>query len=341
MKQKYIEIAKRLLKIADVEINGSRPWDITVHDPKVYDRVLRDGRLGIGESYMDGQWDCNQLDETTYRLFYANHEGLFNNESFSWSDKLQFLQVRVMNMQSKGRSKVVGEKHYDIGNELYELMLDKRMIYSCGYWRDGAQNIDEAEEAKLDLICRKIGLKEGDTLLDIGCGWGGLLAFAAERYGARGTGISVSKEQISYAKNKNIRLPVEFLFQDYRDPILDSDGNPRKFDHIVSVGMFEHVGPKNYRTFMEVAGKHLKPHGLFLLHTIGAPVSHISNDPWTHKYIFPNSQAPSIAQLARAAENIFAIEDVHNFGTDYWQTTQAWYKNFVKNWDKIKELRDE
>ena len=329
---------EKLFSLAGVEVNGKNPWDVTVHNPRFYRRVLADGLLGIGESYMDGDWDCPQLDELSYRAMRS--KAYDRVRELSWHEKLQGLQARLMNMQSGARSYKVGEAHYDNGNELYEAMLDKRMTYTCGYWRAGARNLDEAQEAKLDMICKKIGLKPGDTILDIGSGWGSFLIYAAEKYGVRGVGLVVSKEQKQLADERSKGLPVETLLQDYREPIFDSNGNPRLFDHVVSVGMFEHVGPKNYRVFMEVADRHLKPGGLFLLHTIGQPTSVQTNDPWTHKYIFPNSQAPSIAQLAKAAEGLFTIEDIHNFGTDYGPTMLAWHKNFNDHWDTIKNIRN-
>ncbi|MBE9558477.1 MAG: cyclopropane fatty acyl phospholipid synthase [Proteobacteria bacterium] len=339
MSDKMKKTVERLFAMAGIEVDGKNPWDIKVHDPRFYRRVLSDGILGIGESYMDGDWDCEQLDEAVNRAF---HSDLYNRMTeLSWHDKLQGLQARLMNMQSKRRSHEVGQAHYDNGNELYEAMLGKRMVYSCGYWRAGAHNLDEAQEAKLDLVCRKVGLKESETVLDIGSGWGSFLIYAAEKYGIKGTGLTVSKEQKALANEKSEGLSVETLIQDYREPILDAGGSPRLFDHIVSIGMVEHVGPKNYRIFMEVVDKHLKPGGLFLLHVIGQPTSVQTNDPWTHKYIFPNSQAPSMTQLAEASEGIFHIEDIHTFGTDYEPTLLAWHKNFNDNWDTLKEFRNE
>lgn len=338
MPNKKKKTVERLFAMAGIGVNGKNPWDIKVHDPRFYRRVLSDGVLGIGESYMDGDWDCEQLDEAVNRAFSSD---VYNRMTkLSWHDKLQSLQARLMNMQSKRRSHDVGQTHYDIGNDLFEAMLDKRMVYSCGYWRSGANNLDEAQEAKLDLICRKLELKESDTVLDIGSGWGSFLIYAAEKYGVKGTGLTVSQEQTDLANKKSEGLSVETLLKDYRDPILGADGSPRLFDHIVSVGMVEHVGPKNYRAFMEVVDKHLKSSGLFLLHVIGQPTSAQTNDPWTHKYIFPNSQAPSIAQLAKASEGIFTIEDIHNFGTDYEPTILAWHKNFNDNWVTLKKLRN-
>ncbi len=332
------DLLQKIIDKADVKLDGGRPWDIKVKNERFYKRVLADGILGIGESYMDGDWDCDQLDELSFRIFKS--DAMKSLESLSWKDKLHGLQAKLTNMQTKIRTYEVGSKHYDVGNDLYKYMLGPTMAYTCGYWRGGAKNLDEAQEAKFDLICRKVGLKAGDTILDIGSGFASFLTYAAKNYGAIGTGMSVSKEQVEMANERSKGLQVETLFQDYRDPILDSEGRMKKFNHIISIGMFEHVGPKNYVEFMQIADRHLKPGGLFLLHTIGQPESRMSNDPWTHKYIFPNSQAPSIAQVAKSAEGIFNIEDLHTFGTDYEPTTLAWHKNFTDNWNTIKELKN-
>jgi cyclopropane-fatty-acyl-phospholipid synthase len=282
---------------------------------------------------MDGDWGCEQLDEAVNRAFSSD---LYNRMTeLSWHDKLQGLLARLINMQSKARSHEVGQAHYDIGNELYKAMLDKRMVYTCGYWRSGASNLDEAQEAKLDLVCRKIDLRKGDRVLDLGGGWGCFAKFAAEKYGAEVVVYTVSKEQVELGRELCKGLPIDIRLEDYRN----ATGGP--YDHIVAIGLLEHVGPKNYRTFMEVADKNLKPGGLLLAHFIGQPTSVQTNDPWTHKYIFPNSQAPSIAQLAKASEGIFTIEDIHNFGTDYEPTLLAWHKNFNDSWDTLKKLRNE
>jgi cyclopropane-fatty-acyl-phospholipid synthase len=338
MSKKMKKAVEKMFSAADVKINGSRPWDIKVNNERFYQRVLSGGLLGIGESYMDGDWDCAKLDELSFRACSIGVDKMIRNLSFG--EKLQAITSKIINMQSKKRSYAVGEEHYDVGNELYKYMLDKRMVYTCGYWRNGAKNLDQAQEAKLDMVCKKIGLKKGQVILDIGCGWGSFLKFAAQKYGAIGVGVTVSKEQMALAEESCKGLPITFKYQDYREPILDKKGKEYQFDHIISLGMFEHVGPKNYKTYMEVAARHLKPKGIFLLHTIGQPISQTTNDPWTHKYIFPNSLAPSVAQIAKSAEGKFHIEDLHVFGTDYDPTAMAWYANTMKNWDKIKKITD-
>ncbi len=314
----------KLLQHADIQINGSRPWDIAVHNPKLYQRVLNEGSLGLGESYMDGWWDCKQLDEFFYRICKADID---QKVSKNWSEYLHAVLIRIFNYQTKKGAAQGVKHHYDLSNDFFKAMLDKRMIYSCAYWKD-AHSLDEAQDHKLDLICRKLHLKPGMTLLDIGCGWGGLALYASEKYGAIVTGITISKEQLEYAKKQAGLLPITFKMQDYRDCEI-------KYDRIVSVGMFEHVGAKNYGTFMGVINKCLKDDGIALLHTIGSNVTSLRPDPWFEKYIFPNSILPSLAQITKASEGLFIIEDIHNFGSDYDKTLMAWYENFNKAWPRF------
>jgi cyclopropane-fatty-acyl-phospholipid synthase len=315
-----------ILATADVKTNGSDPWDLQVHDERFYKRLLTQGTLGLGESYMDGWWDCERIDEFVFRVLRAD---LYRQAKFGWKTVVQMLLARVSNMQKKGKAARNAQRHYDIGNKLYSLMLDKRMTYSCGYWK-GVNNLDMAQENKLDLICRKIRLQAGQRVLDIGCGWGSFAKFAAERYGAEVVGVTVSREQAELGREMCKGLPVEIRLQDYRDV-------DETFDHVVSVGMVEHVGYRNHRTFMRTAARCLKDDGLFLLHTIGHPYSRTSADPFTNTYIFPNCLIPSLKQLGAAMEHIFVVEDLHNFGTYYDPTLMAWFHNFNQNWDKLKE----
>jgi len=320
---------KELLAHADVKINGSRPWDIQVHNEKFYQRVLAQGSLGLGESYMDGWWDCKQIDQMIYRILRAQIQNKVSRFNFITTS----LKARLFNLQSKSKAFVVGEHHYDAGNDLYKLMLDKRMTYTCGYWKN-AKTLDEAQEAKLDLVCKKIGLKPGMTVLDIGCGWGSFMKYAAQKYKVRAVGITVSKEQVKLAREMCKGLPVEIRLQDYRDV-------KEKFDRVISLGMFEHVGYKNYREYMKVVHRCLKDDGLFLLHTIGGNKTFTTGDPWLLKYIFPNGMLPSIAQIGKSIEDLFVMEDWHNFGHDYSKTTRIWWNNVDKNWDKLKSKYDE
>jgi cyclopropane-fatty-acyl-phospholipid synthase len=314
---------KDLLRIADVEVGGTRPWDMEVKDERVYDRILSHGTLGFGEAYMDGWWDAPAIDQMVYRMLKFD---LKSHIKLDLSLITHVARSKMINLQRR-KAFEVGEKHYDIGNDLYAAMLDKRMIYSCGYWKD-AETLDAAQEAKLDLICRKAGLKEGQRILDIGSGWGGFLRFAAERYGVEGVGLTISKEQAEYANAHRGNLPIETRMQDY----LSMEG---KFDRIISIGMFEHVGVKNYRAYMQKVYDLLSDDGLFVLHTIGGNFSTTHGDPWSDKYIFPNGMVPSSEQVARSIEGLFVMEDWHNFGAYYDRTLMAWLENFEAAWPRF------
>jgi cyclopropane-fatty-acyl-phospholipid synthase len=330
MKDKYKLIAEEILGFAGVKINGSNPWDIQVHNDEFYRRVITEGELGIGESYMDCWWDAEKVDELICKILRAQLDEKVRRKL---SILLRLFKVQLFNPQSKRRAFIIGEKHYDLGNDLFRNMLDSRMNYSCAYWKD-ADSLDKAQEDKLELICRKIYLKPGMRVLDIGCGWGAFGKYAAEKFNVEVVGITVSKEQVELGRKLCIDLPVEIRLMDYRDV-------NEQYDRIVSVGMIEHVGYKNYRTFFEIANRCLSDDGLFLLHTIGNIKSEKAIDLWTDKYIFPNGTLPSVAQLGKAIENLFVMEDWHSFGTDYDKTLMAWYNNFVKNWDKIKNKYSE
>ncbi|TVM07036.1 MAG: cyclopropane fatty acyl phospholipid synthase [Halomonas sp.] len=319
-----------LLEKADIRINGDRPWDIQLNAHGVIDDALVRGNLGLGESYMNGDWDAEQLDEFFYHLMRARLPGAINPRKLG----LHHLRSRLLNLQTAKRAFDVGEVHYDLGNDLYAAMLDPRMTYTCGYWHE-ADNLADAQEAKLDLICRKLALKPGMRVLDIGCGWGSFMAYAAEHYGVECVGLTISREQAHYGKSLICKgLPVEFRLQDYRD-------ETETFDRIVSLGMFEHVGRKNYRTYMEVAARCLKDDGLFLLHSIGKNVRGTSPDPWIDRYIFPNGELPALSHISDAAESLFVVEDLHNFGADYDKTLMAWHANFEAAWPRFAKAYGE
>jgi cyclopropane-fatty-acyl-phospholipid synthase len=319
------KIVTDLLASAKVTVGGSNPGDIQVKDERFYSQVLTGGSLALGESYMAGWWEAEQLDVFFSKILAVR---LDSKVRLNWSLVSSYLANVLFNRQSPARAFIVGEQHYDAGNDLYRKMLDKRMVYTCAYWPT-AKDLDEAQEQKLDLTCRKLGLKPGMKVLDIGCGWGSFAKFAAEKYGVSVVGVTVSKEQVALAQELCAGLPVEIRLQDYRDI-------QGEFDAIVSLGMFEHVGDKNYRTYFEVAKRCLKDDGLFLLHTIGKSVASRITDPWINKYIFPNGVLPSVKQIATGIEGIFVMEDWHNFGPDYDKTLMAWHDNFVAHWPELK-----
>ncbi|MBK5102007.1 MAG: cyclopropane fatty acyl phospholipid synthase, partial [Desulfobacteraceae bacterium] len=304
---KVKEIVRKILDPSGVQINGNRPWDIQIHNPNFYERVLSGGSVALGESYMDGWWDCEALDQFFERILETRLDKKVRTNAilFLWV----ILKAKIINAQNRSKAYVIGKRHYDIGNNLFSIMLDKGLNYSCGYW-EKAKTLDNAQEAKLDLICRKIGLRSGMKVLDIGCGWGGFAKYAAETYGANIHGITVSREQVKFANKFCQSLDVKIELKDYRKL-------KEIFDRIVSIGMFEHVGCRNYRTFMKVIHRCLKTDGLFLLHTIAGNTSANSTDPWINKYIFPNSMLPSAKQIASATEGLFVLEDWHSFGQYY------------------------
>jgi cyclopropane-fatty-acyl-phospholipid synthase len=319
-----------LLATADIKVNGDRPWDIRIKNKGVFDRVASSGSLGLGEAYMDGWWECEALDHFFFNLLRHGIEQKFRT---SLPVIANAIKAMIINRQSRRKAFEVGEKHYDAGNDLFEKMLDPHMAYSCGYWQE-AENLQQAQEAKLEMICQKLLLAPGMKLLDIGCGWGSLVRYAARHYGVSAVGVTVSKEQAALARERCAGLPVEIRLQDYRK----TEGS---FDAVVSVGMFEHVGYKNHRTFMKVVRRCLKDEGLFLLHTIASNNTVRNCDPWFEKYIFPNSMLPSIKQIGAAMEQYFIMEDWHNIGVNYDRTLLAWHENFERNWHTLKDRYDE
>ncbi len=322
-------IVKGFLGQAGIGVNGDSPWDIRVHDQRFYGRVLRDRSLGLGESYMEGWWDCDRLDQLFARLCAARLDETAARRPIP--KFLDALLEHLQNRQSRSRAGEVAEKHYDLDNRMFLSWLDRHTQYSCGYFA-GTDDLDEAQERKLDLICRKLSLSPGDEVLDVGCGWGGFCSFAAERYGCRVTGVNIAREQVEHAREActDTGLDVAILRRDYRE----LSGT---FDKIVSIGMFEHVGSKNHKTFMRSIGNCLRAGGMFLLHTIGTNVTATGCDAWIRKYIFPNGDVPSLAQIARAAEGIFVVEDVHNFGPHYDRTLMAWHERFEAAWPRLKK----
>lgn len=318
------------LALADIRVDGDRPWDIQLHDLTLPERVLVQGNLGLGESYMEGGWDVDCLDEFFYRLLRARLDRAAGRGRLLWRS----LRARLLNLQTLSRAWQVGQQHYDIGNDFYEAMLDSRMSYSCGYWQEGAANLEEAQQAKLELVCQKLQLRPGMKVLDIGCGWGSFMGYAAEQHGVECVGVTISREQARWAAERYKHLPVTIRLQDYRDV-------SGAYDRVVSIGMFEHVGRKNHRSFMEVVRRSLEPDGLMLLHTIGKNRRANLPDPWLDKYIFPNGDLPSLGQIADAADGLLVTEDLHNFGADYDRTLMAWHDNFEAAWPQFSERMGE
>lgn len=324
-------LARQTLAMAQVQIDGPQPWDIQVHDQRWHARVMAGGSLALGESYMDGWWDCQALDQFFYRLLRAR---LDKKASLTLGQAWSWLLARLSNRQSPGRADLVAKAHYNLGNDLFGAMLDQDMNYSCAWWADGCGDLEQAQKNKLHLICRKLMLQPGMRLLDIGCGWGALARFAAQEHGVEVLGVTVSQPQVELASQRCQGLPVEIRLQDYRSL-------QGQFDRVVSVGMFEHVGYKNYRAFMRIAADCLSGDGLMLLHTIGRNDSAARVDRWIATYIFPNGMLPSVRQIALASEGLFVLEDWHSLGTHYDRTLMAWQQNFQQAWPRLKGSYDE
>jgi cyclopropane-fatty-acyl-phospholipid synthase len=313
-----------ILAKADIPLNSAVPWSLHVHNEKLWDRIIAQHQLGLGEAYIEGWWDCQKIDEMLARLLSINVISLLKPSPIVI---LTILKSTLLNRQNQTRATKNAKHHYNIGNDLYSRMLDSEMAYSCAYWKD-AQTLDQAQINKFDLICRKLKIEPGMTLLDIGSGWGGLLRHAAKNYGAICTGISPVDNQISRARELSTGLNIEYKQLDYRQ----LEG---QFDRVVSVGMMEHVGPKNFRKFFLKCDRLLKDDGIMLHHTISSTYSKNSTDPFFDRYIFPGGVIPSLAQISKASEKLFIIEDLHNFGLDYDRTLLAWYDNINQRWQEL------
>jgi cyclopropane-fatty-acyl-phospholipid synthase len=327
---KVKDVVVELLGKAGVTVNGKNPWDLQVFNEKFYQRIISQTVLGVGESYMDGWWDCEAMDQMLDRMLRIDYALTYKK---NWRLVWLALQSKWFNHQKVSNAFKVGETHYDVGNVLYSAMLDKRLVYTSGYWRR-AKNLDQAQEHKLELICKKINLKPGMTVLELGCGFGSFAKFAAENYGVKVTGYTVSRQQVKLGRELCRKLPVEIHLEDYRKA-------KGKYDRVISIGIMEHVGHKNYRTYMELVHKTLKDDGIAFFHTIGSNFSKTSANAWTNKYIFPNGMIPSIKQLGKAMEGLFVMEDWHNFGEDYDKTLMAWFDNFKNAWPELKKDYDD
>ncbi|MFT5422578.1 MAG: cyclopropane-fatty-acyl-phospholipid synthase [Phycisphaerales bacterium] len=283
---------------------------------------------------MDGWWECEALDQMLVRCLRADLPARLR---FTWPVLRRYAIERLFNLQKPRSARRNAGSHYNRGNDLFERMLDGRLVYSCGFW-EGASTLDEAQENKLELICQKLGLEPGMRVLDIGCGWGGFAGYAAERYGCEVVGVTVSSEQAQYASARYVSLPVEIQLRDYREV-------DEPFDRVVSVGMFEHVGPKNYAAYMRVVRRCLKGDGLCLLHFFATqrpwPNLLDSEVLWVSRHIFPGFVVPTLGQVGGAVDGRFVTEDLHNFGADYDPTLMAWFDNFDRRWPELRDRYSE
>lgn len=325
------DLLERLLSEAGITVNGNTPADIQVHSDEAWRAVALRGSLGLGESYMDGWWDAEPLDEFFFKLLRAKMANGISDPT----TVMARLAATLVNPQTRRRSQQVAEQHYNLGNEFYASWLDPYMQYTCAYWGQG-DDLAAAQRRKLDLICRKLQLQPGQRVLELGCGWGGFARYACRHYGVQVEGYNISSEQVTFARERCTQenLPATFYLKDYRE----AEGT---FDRVVSIGMLEHVGDKNYRAFFELIRERLKPDGLALVHSIGCNETKRTSDPWFQKYIFPGGQLPSLVQVATALEQVLTIEDVHNLGAHYDKTLMAWFERFNQSWSHYAQQYDE
>ena len=325
-------LQREVLDPVQIRINGDQRWDPQVKDERVYMRIAKHGSLGLGEAYMDGWWDCQNLEEFFYRVisWAMQHRPGLSGRPKGFQEKLLYRWLpHLFNQQTLPRSTKVAYEHYDVGNDLYEIMLGKDMQYTCAYWAK-AKTLDEAQEHKLDLICRKLKLKAGMHVLELGGGFGGLARFMAKYYGCVVTVYNIAREQIKYARAFTEGLKVKIIEADYRKAT-------GLYDRVAAIGLCEHVGYKNYAVMMKTAYRCLKDKGLFIVHTNGDNETSRYYEPWMAKYIFPNSMIPSAKQLTTAFDDLFMLEDWHVFSGHYHRTLMAWYDNFLANWHKLQD----
>jgi cyclopropane-fatty-acyl-phospholipid synthase len=319
-----------LFRIAGIIIDGNHLWDIQVRNENFYLRLLRDGELGLGESYVDGWWDCPRVDMLVERLFEAEAEHYLKAKKPFF---LKNFLAKFINYQTRQRAFEVSRVHYDLGNLLFESTLGPTLSYTNGYWAN-AQTLEEAQIAKLEMTCKDLMLEPGMHILDLGCGWGSFARYAAEHYSVSVVGFTTSKQQFHYAQKYCQNLNVEIRYADYRDVT-------ETYDRIVSLGTFKHIGVLNYRNHMQIVHDHLTREGIFLLHTVGTNLSKSIDNLWITKYMYPDSVMPSISQIGKSIEDLLVMENWHNAGSDFDKTFMAWHKNFNANWDAIKVYYDD
>ncbi len=310
------------------------PAGVEIKDEAAIRRIRREGIMGMGETYMDGLWTAERLDDVLFKVFSAPARRL---SPWAWAKMLLAVaDRRVFNRQAGRGAFNIGVEHYDLGNDLFRVMLDSSMTYTCGYWAN-ATNLDEAQQAKLDLLCRKLGLQPGMRVLDIGCGWGNFAHHAASRYGVEVTGVTVSEEQAKVARERCADLPVDIRIQDYREV-------NETFDRMVSIEMIEAVGPKNMPTFYQVVDRCLKDGGLFALQAISGNTLTRASDRrldqyilWLVKHIFPDGYLPKPTELVAGHGTSLRVEDWQSFADDYDRTLLAWADRFNAGWDQLAE----
>jgi cyclopropane-fatty-acyl-phospholipid synthase len=303
--------------------------------------LRRGGLYELGESYMRGEWDVPDLVELMRHVFTQSELVPVKHSKLSPRFIKFLLTDRIRNSQIRDGAYEVGRRHYDLGNDLFSAMLDREtMTYTCGYWK-GAKTLEDAQVAKIDLLCRKLRLQPGMRVLDIGCGWGNFARYAAKNYGVSVVGLTISKEQAALARKRCEGLDVEIVLEDYSN-------FHGVFDRVVSIEMIEAVGRKNMSGFFSMVQRSLKKGGLFALQAISAETfsrhSVVTLDQyilWLQKRIFPNGYLPNIDHLTASSKQGMVIEDVHNFSFDYALTLRSWFERFTAAWPELAHSYDE
>ena len=324
----------QLLASADIHLNGSRPWDIQIKHPQTLQRLLSQGGSALGESYMDGWWECQAIDLMVERAMRAGLQEKLATPRAWWESFKGGMRPR----DGVDQSRIVGRMHYAVGNQVFQAMLDPYMAHSCAYWVEGAQTLEEAQIAKLEMVCRKLQLRPGMRVLDMGCGWGSFMRYAAEHYGVTVLGLSNVPHQIELGKTLARHLPVQFELSDYAQ--FNTDGKS-KFDRIVSIGTFEQLGQAHVAAFFETAKRCLKDDGWMLLQTQGKSNRQRLLDAWNDKYIYPQGYLPRLDEVTQASEAHFVVEDVHNIGADHDRTLLHWHQRFEMAWPQLRLSHDE
>lgn len=319
-------MGKAFLEQADIQVEGSRPWDIKICHPGFFKCIMQQGLLGLGESYMDGWWECERLDIFVYKFLSGQLDEALPTHLH---DILKFFSAKLLSIRSDENNSKRGHNDYEIGDDIFAIMLDSYMQYSCGCWRQ-ATCLNEAQTAKLDMMCEKLQLTPGMRVLDIGCGWGGTAEYMARHYDVYVEGITDSTEQQKIAQARCEGLNVTIMLGDFRDPLDD------QFDRIIALGTLQNIGLKSYKTFFEWVASCLRPDGFFLLQSIGSGqlVNHIG--PWINKYIFPGGCLPSGEQIIHSTQPYLHIEDWINLGEDYDKTFMAWEKRINTAWPELR-----
>jgi cyclopropane-fatty-acyl-phospholipid synthase len=318
-------------------IKGTGPsGTVIVKNPELYDRIVRDGSLGMGEGYMEGWWDAENGDiASAIGVIISNH--LEKAIRVSPSLLLSAASTKLFANVSRVRSKTNIQQHYDVGNDFYELFLDDNMAYTCAYQKDPNDTIEQMQDQKHERVARKLGLKAGESMVDLGCGFGGMLRYSAKNYGITGMGVTLSEGQYEWGNSKmkeeGLQDKIRIELKDYRDMT-------GTFDKVVSIGLAEHTWQRGYETFIGKVSELLKDGGIGLVHTIGSTAAPSeTTEAWINKYIFPDGRLPRLEELVEEMRRAgLTVAHVENLKLHYAETLRHWKEKFNKNRDAIQKL---